>query len=337
MRDLLQSQSQIAWEDMTRRPFRIGAFDDPLSGQSLEDMLEWYVEQELDAVELGVGGWTRGRHIDVSALLRERRARERLHDAVTEHGLAISAINAAGNPLHPDARVAQSHHALLRAAVELAQAMGVRHVVAMSGCPGGPGSGTVPVFGPWALNCDMEDLLRWQWSEVVEPFWREFGAWLRRSCPDVRICLELHPGVFAYNAPTYWKVRQAGGHQLAVNLDPAHLWWQGMDPVAVIEELGGEIGFFHAKDCLIHPDRVRRHGVLDAQYPPDPVRSSWTFAAVGRGHSVETWGEILSALRGVGYEGDISIEQEDPAMSAEQGISASAASLREAVRVVDES
>ena len=54
-----------------------------------------------------------------------------------------------------------------------------------------------------------------------------------------------------------------------MNLDPSHFFWQGIDPVAVIAELGDAVGFAHGKDTTIHQDRVRLHGLLDPRYPVD--------------------------------------------------------------------
>ena len=43
------------------------------------------------------------------------------------------------------------------------------------------------------------------------------------------------------------------------------------------------------------------------------------------------WVEILSALRAAGYDGDVSIEHEDPRLGAEEGIETSLAALRAAL------
>ena len=77
----------------------------------------------------------------------------------------ISALNASGNPLHPDPATSVPHDAALRGAIRLAALLGVETVVAMSGCPGGPGGGGWPVFAGGAWLPDMEGLWEWQWQE----------------------------------------------------------------------------------------------------------------------------------------------------------------------------
>jgi len=120
-----------------------------------------------------------------------------------------------------------------------------------------------------------------------------------------------------------------------VNLDPSHFWWQGMDPVAVIEQVGPAIGFAHGKDTLVHPDRVRRNGLLDLGFPVDADTASWHFSAVGTGHDDDTWTALVQALRAAGYDGVISIEHEDPRMTPEEGVETSLATLRRACERVE--
>ena len=104
-----------------------------------------------------------------------------------------------------------------------------------------------------------------------------------------------------------------------------------MDPHAIIERHGDAIGFAHGKDTRLYPERIRVHGMLDARYPIDPETASWHFAAVGGGRPVAEWSLLLSALRESGYDGVVSIEHEDPSLTPEASIEASAVALREAL------
>ena len=175
----------------------------------------------------------------------------------------LVALNASGNPLHPDAAVAAEHGRALREAVELAQELGVHRVVAMSGCPGGPGAnglGSRPVFAGGAWLPDMEDLWQPQFEQFIGPFWAEFSRWANDAAPDVLICLELHPGTSVYNAESFAALREVTGNNIAVNLDPSHFWWQQIDPIVTINRLGDAIKFVHGKDthAAPRPDRAAR-------------------------------------------------------------------------------
>lgn len=299
----------------------IALLTDALAHRSLDEALEWCAERGLDAVELGVGGYSPAPHLDRAALLAGR---------VRNTGLEIAACNASGNPLHPAREVAAEHDRALRAALELAAALDVPRVVAMSGCPGGPGESRWPVFAGGAWLPDMEGLWEHQWP-VLARYWSELSAWAAREAPGVAICLELHPGTSIYNAASFALLAEETGDNVQVNLDPSHFWWQGIDPVATIDELAGRIGFAHGKDTLLHPERIARHGVLDFRWPGAPESTPWHFCAVGRGRPLDEWTRLLGALRSAGYDGPISIEHEDPELGPEEGVEASLAGLRAAL------
>ena len=299
------------------------------------DALRWCAERGIAHIEMGVGGWKQADHLDLDALLRDARERDRLQGELREHGLVLSCVNAAGNPLHPDPAVGEQHAALLRGAVELAALLGCDRVVTMSGCPGGRDGGSTPVFASWPVVPDDETLWEWQLEHRLAPFWRELSAWAAAAAPEVMICLELHAGASAYNPASFARLREAAGPNVGVNLDPSHFWWQGMDPLAVIDEVGPAIGFAHGKDTLVHPDRVRRNGLLDLAFPVDPDTASWHFCAVGSGHDDATWAALVAALRSAGYDGVISIEHEDPRVTPEEGIETSLAALRRACEGVE--
>jgi len=299
------------------------------------DALRWCAERGIAHIEMGVGGWKQADHLDLDALLRDAGERDRLQGELREHGLVLSCVNAAGNPLHPDPAVGERHAALLRGAVELAALLGCDRVVTMSGCPGGREGGSTPVFASWPVVPDDETLWEWQLEHRLAPFWRELSAWAAAAAPEVMICLELHAGASAYNPASFARLREAAGPNVGVNLDPSHFWWQGMDPLAVIDEVGPAIGFAHGKDTLVHPDRVRRNGLLDLAFPVDPGTASWHFCAVGSGHDDATWAALVAALRSAGYDGVISIEHEDPRVTPEEGIETSLAALRRACEGVE--
>ena len=110
-------------------------------------------------------------------------------------------------------------------------------------------------------------------------------------------------------------MRDAVGEEIGANLDPSHLIWQGMDPVAVIKKLGDAIFHFHAKDTKIDKYNTAVNGVLDTKHYSDEMHRSWIFRSVGYGNDLLYWKDIISALRLVGYDYAISIEHEDSLMS----------------------
>ena len=90
--------------------------------------------------------------------------------------------------------------------------------------------------------------------------------------------------------------------------------------IAVIRALGDAIYHFHAKDTKIDALNTGVNGVLDTKHYADEIHRSWIFRSVGYGHDYNTWKDIISNLRLVGYDGVISIEHEDSLMTNEEGL-----------------
>jgi sugar phosphate isomerase/epimerase len=88
---------------------------------------------------------------------------------VRERGLAISALNCSGNPLHPTEEIGSTDAALARKAVDLAKLLGVSRVVMMSGLPGARGD----LYPNWITSSwpsEAIEILEWQWNEKALPF-----------------------------------------------------------------------------------------------------------------------------------------------------------------------
>jgi len=126
-----------------------------------------------------------------------------------------------------------------------------------------------------------------------------------------------------YNPMTLLKLREAVGEELGANCDLSHLFWQGCDPLEVIRLLAKNNALFHAhmKDTVMFKDNVAKYGVLNFAFDTkDLAQASETFRAVGYGHSANTWEEIVRTYMEVGYQGILSIENEDPILPGEVGV-----------------
>jgi sugar phosphate isomerase/epimerase len=155
--------------------------------------------------------------------------------------------------------------------------------------------------------------------------------WMASAAPDVRVCLELHPGVSVWTLESYRALREYCGDNVGVNLDPSHFWWQGADPIRVIEALGPVVGWCHGKDTTLYPERIALNGVMDHRFPVDASWAPWHFSAIGDGHDAATWSRLIKALQSVGHDSVISIEHEDPSLTPEECIRRSVATLKVAL------
>ncbi len=273
----------------------------------------------IEAVELGTGAWPGSSHIDVDALLSGREAARDFSLRIRDAGLIISALSCHGNPVHPVAELAQKDDAVFRKTVRLAEVLEVPVVVTFSGCPGGGPKDETPnwIVAPWPP--EYLDALKWQWEERLIPYWREAAQFAANS--GVRVALEAHPGFCVYNVETLLRLRAATSPELGINLDPSHLFWQGVDIPVAIEALRDAIFHFHAKDVALNNSVARRDGVLDAKSYSLMQQRSWLFRSVGWGHGELEWKSIISALRLAGYDYVVSIEHEDALASIDEGLS----------------
>lgn len=313
---------------------RIGLSTEGLPHLDRQEVLAWCAERGIADVEMTVGPWARRFHLDLASLIADRRERDRLQSDLREYDITLAAINGSGNPLHPNVERRAEAVAALRGAIELAGLLGVDRVIAMSGCPGGREGGNTGIFAIWSIVLDDESLWEWQFEQEIAPFWRELSSWAADIAPGVKICFELHPGASIFNPATFGRLTAVVGSNVGVNLDPSHFWWQGMDPLTVVEAVGTAIHFAHGKDTTIYKDRARLNGVMDHSFPVDPTASVWHFSAVGAGHTVADWAQLLAAMQKHGFDGVIAIEQEDPTQPAEESIESSLSVLRSALDIM---
>ncbi len=309
---------------------KVGVFTVLLSDQPFDKALDYLKRVGAEAVEIGTGNYPGNAHCPLDELLADSAKLEAWKKEIESRGLEISALSCHGNPLHPKEEIANEHHETWRKTLRLANALGVDTVINFSGCPGGPGGGTDPIWvvAPWPP--DMAETLQWQWNEKVIPYWQK-EVEEAKAQGVTKIALEMHPNFVVYNCETLLKLREAAGEAIGANFDPSHLFWQGMDPIACVRKLAGCIWHVHAKDCRIYPANCLVNGVLDTKSYTDEVNRSWIFRTVGYGHGLDFWNDFVSTLRMVGYDGVLSIEHEDSLMSPNEGLEKAMSFLKQVV------
>jgi sugar phosphate isomerase/epimerase len=300
---------------------RVGVFTPLLSQLPLSSVLDKLKLLDIDTVELGTGNYPGDAHCKLD-LLDDGAALAEFQKVLADHGASISALSCHGNALHPDKGRAAHDREVSRKTVLLAEKLGIPVVVDFSGCPGDSPSSTAPnwVTCPWPP--DFLKVLDWQWNEVVTPYWIEHGKFAAEH--GVKIAIEMHPGFVVYSPETMLRLRAIAGPSVGANLDPSHLFWQGIDPIAAIRVLGDAIFYVHAKDTQIYPANLPRTGVLDTKPYTDERNRGWIFRTCGYGHGAEWWSEFISTLRMFGYDYVLSIEHEDSLLSAEEGLTKAA-------------
>ncbi len=307
---------------------KLGVLTVPLQSLPAEEAFAYLHSLGVETVELGTGGYTNHNHCNPALLLHDPKALDALRRALDKNELTISALSCHGNPIHPDRSKAEAFHQVFLDTCRLAQLLGVETVVTFSGCPGDCPESRRPNWVTCAWPEDFREILDWQWNEVLIPYWQKAAA-AAASFGVKRIALEMHPGFMVYNPATLLRLRAAVGDSIGANVDPSHLIWQGIDPVAALRALVGAVYHFHAKDTRVDPANASTNGVLDTGSYGDIGSRSWVFRTVGYGTGLSQWKDILSTLQLIGYDGSVSIEHEDGLMSGREGLEKAVAFLRD--------
>ena len=296
---------------------RVGVFTALLANLSLDQVIAKLKALGVSTVELGTGNYPGDPHCKLS-MLDDPGALGEFKKKLADSGMSISALSSHGDPLHPNAEIARLNQETSRRTILLAEKLGVPVAIDFSGCPGDSETAKHPNWVTCAWPPHFQEILSWQWEKVVIPYWQQRARFAAEH--GVKVALEMHPGFVVYSPETLLKLRAAAGPSLGCNLDPCHLFWQNIDPIAAVRILGDAIFHVHAKDSQLYPYNLPKCGVLDTKKYTDEQNRGWMFRTVGYGHGADWWGEFISTLRMYGYDYVLSVEHEDSLMSAEEGL-----------------
>src|SRR6266853_3073479 len=308
----------------------IGVFDPVYEKLSLDEMLDRVSALGLEAMEIGTGGYPGTGHCPIDELLADAAKAKAWKKKFEDRGIHVATLSCHGNPVHPDEKHAAHDRESFRKTVLLAERLDVPVIVGFSGCPGGTPTDTQPNWITYRWPPEYAEMQDWQWKEKVVPYWKEAAKFAREHGVH-RIALEMHPNFVVYNPRTLLRLREAVGEEIGANCDLSHLFWQQCNAVEVIHFLGKQGALFHAhmKDTVIFPENCAKYGVLNfASEKSELEYASDTFRAVGYGHSASLWKSVVQAYMDVGYQGILSIENEDPILTGEVGVERAAYVLK---------
>ena len=328
---------------------KYGVYTAILHDRPLPEALSVIKGLGLDAAEINVGGFLPPVHMPtIDDILTSDDARDEYLGTFTEAGVELAGLNANGNPLHPNPEIGPPTLADIERAIKVANRLGQTRVVTMSGLPGADSAAAVPtwIVNPWESSyLDVRDA---QW-EAATPIWRN----LDRLASDngVKIAIEMHPHNLVFNPATLERlVETIGATNVGAEMDPSHLFWQGIDPVAAVDHLGELVVHAAAKDVRIN-EAAQIHGVLDdrhTRFTGDritnirggaaisawPKGSAWDFVALGNGHDQDFWNRFVAALARVDPNMAVHIEHEDESLGRIEGLETAAEVLLTAARTV---
>jgi len=267
----------------------------------LEEIAAWAAGNGYEALELAAWPQLGDRPFTASHLAADRfdaAEAERVRGTLHQHGLTLSALAYYDNNLHPDPAEREAIHAHLRACVDASAALGA------------PPVGTFIGRDP---GRSVAENLR-EAERVLPPlvdYARERGVTLMvENCVMEGWTADGAPGNLAYS-PELWEWMFDLG--FALNFDPSHLLWLGIDPVAALKPYVAHVAHAHAKDAETFADRRNHYGFFGrmSTREADPWDMGWwRYRIPGLGEV--DFRRYVDTLYEGGFDGVLSVEHEDP-------------------------
>jgi len=116
------------------------------------------------------------------------------------------------------------------------------------------------------------------------------------NCPH-----DLHNVMWS---PVMWEAcfNEVPDEALGLEFDPSHLYWMGVDYVVALKKFVSRTYAFHAKDTELIRDVIAWEGNVCGRW--------WRYRIPGWGEI--DWRKLFTILMENNYQGDITIEHEDP-------------------------
>jgi sugar phosphate isomerase/epimerase len=280
---------------------KLGLLTAALGQMPLPDVAAWAAQAGYEALE--IAAWPTGSqhihqaaHLDAAGFTAPDAAR--VQELAGQHGLTISAIAYCENNLHHDPAERDRIHRHLRACIDAAALLGVRHVTTFIGRD---------ITRPVAANLRLAE----QHLPPLTRYAADRGvSLLAENCPMEGWHPDGYPANLAYS-PELWD--WMAGLGFGLTYDPSHLPWLGIDPLDALSHAlqAGLVRHVQAKDIQISPAARTRHGIFgktaERQSPTDT--GWWRYRIPGRGQL--DWNQIIDTLYAAGYDGDIAVEHED--------------------------
>ncbi|MGH2535578.1 MAG: sugar phosphate isomerase/epimerase family protein [Thermomicrobiales bacterium] len=264
-----------------------------------------------------IGGASFPGHLDVKAIVEDGPGP--VQELLDAHGVEIASLAPMLNLLTANQSLREERIAYVRLTIDACVKLGVGALVTFCGSAYGMHFWGMPGVGDGHPSSHVADNLL-VFREVYGPV----AAYAEER--GVRIAFETAgrggPEGNLAQCPELWDAmfETVPSPALGLSFDPSHLiWLQIPDVPGVIRAYGDRIYHVDGKDCEILPARLARQGILGSSW--------WRYRLPGLG--ALDWTAIFSALREVGYDDIVAIENEDPIFPGLDAVAWSARFLRD--------
>ena len=234
-------------------------------------------------------------------------------DAVLSKGkITYSAFIYCRNFLSGNIEEAETHKKALLDRIRFAKKFGIKNIVCTTGVKESSFSTANPTqFIPEKSLDDVVELFKMFIDEAEKN--------------DVRLVYELCPSMSNIAiSPHMWDqiFDRLKSDRLGLCFDPSHLVWMFIDSYKVLSQYRHKFFHVHGKDTEVDYEALGKTGILqivspaktDLALPHGNNRHLWWRHRLP-GLGTLDWGKIISMLYEFNYDGDISIEHEDPVWS----------------------
>lgn len=279
---------------------KMGLVSAILDDYSFEKMVDTVHDLGFGCVE--VACWPQGKaerryagvsHIDVDALDDAKAAY--ILDYCAKKNVTISSLAFYPNPLDADPAKRAANEEHLKKVIRASAKLGI---------------GMVTTFIGRDQTKTVEENLA-----LVKEVWPPIVGLAEEL--DVKIAIENCPMLFGADqwpggqnimtTPVIWRqvFEMLNSSHLGLNYDPSHFVWQMVDYIKPLYEFKDKIFHVHFKDIKLYRDKLNDVGSM--AYPLDYMAPKLP------GLGDVDWGEYVSALNDIGFEGCACIEIEDRA------------------------
>ena len=282
---------------------KLGLVSAILDGSQFEELIDTVSEMGFSCVE--VACWPQGKaerryagvsHFD-GAQLDDAKAAY-IQDYCRQKNVEISSLAFYPNTMDGDLEKRTHNIAHLKKVIEASARLGVNMVTTFIGRD---------------QTKSVEENI-----ELFREIWPDIIAYAAER--KVKIAIENCPMLFGRDqwpggqnlmtTPAIWRKLFAiiDSPYFGINYDPSHFIWQQMDYIRPIYEFRDKIFHVHFKDIKLHRDKLNDCGIM--AYPLDYMSPKLP------GYGDVNWGQYVSALTDIGYDGCACIEVEDRAFES---------------------
>ncbi len=282
---------------------KMGFITSILDDYGYEEMIDTASELGFECAE--VACWPAGNaerryagvsHIDVGRVIGDEAYRKHILDYAEKKGIVLSALAFYPNTMDGDLRKREENILHLKKVIQASALLGIYMTTTFIGRD---------------QNKTIEENL-----ELFDEIWPDIIRYAEKW--KVKIGIENCPMLFGpdqwpggqnlMTTPVIWRelFRRLPSENFGLNFDPSHFVWQGMDYIHPIYEFKDKMFHIHFKDIKIRKDKLAECGIM--AYPLDYMMPK----IPGLGDI--DWGQFVSALTDIGYDGYACIEVEDRAI-----------------------